>query len=607
MALETQVTEWVENDFTITVGTINGSGSATANMAILRAIFKMGVPVGGKNVFPSNIQGLPTWYTIRVNQNGFLGRTESNQIVIAMNPATFEHELNSVSPGGVFIYNDDINQAVERQDISAYPMAVKEILKDHDVPPNLKDYIANMVYVGILANIIGIDMEKVREALAYHFKGKIKPIDANMAIIQSAFNWSRKNHKKTDPYRVAALNQTDGCVMASGNTAAALGAIFGGLQYCAWYPITPATGMVDGLSEFLPLLRKDSATGKNTFAVVQAEDELAAIGMSIGAGWAGLRSMTATSGPGLSLMAEYIGLAYFTEVPVVIWDVQRVGPSTGMPTRTAQGDMTFAYFISHGDKRHILLFPANIDECFDFGWKALDLAERLQTPILVLIDLDLGMNHWMGKRFEYPDKPIDRGKILWEEDLEKLLEKQHGDWGRYLDIDGDGIPYRTVPGNTHPRSAYFARGTGHDEYARYSEDSEVWDRTIERIACKIENALPLLPEPVVSCMECAKFGLIGCGTTDDPIQEARSILSEKGKPTDYLRVRSIPFSPIVKEFIKNHDVVYVVELNQDKQLRQLLTLDSPEYANHLRSIAHIDGLPMTAKYVVDQFLKQEEE
>jgi len=576
-------------------------------MTILRAIFKMGVPVSGKNIFPSNIQGLPTWYTIRVSKQGFLARTEENQIVIAMNPTTFEREVKSVVPGGIFIYNEDIKQTIERQDISSYAMPVKRILKDHDIPPNLKDYVANMVYVGVLAQILGIDMEKVREALEFHFKGKPKPIEANMAIIQSAFDWSKENHSKTDPYRVALMHETDECIMSNGNTAAAIGAIYGGLQYCAWYPITPATGMVDSLLEYFPLLRKDPESGKNTYAVVQAEDELAAIGMSIGAGWGGLRSMTSTSGPGLSLMAEYIGLAYFTEVPVVIWDVQRVGPSTGMPTRTAQGDITFANFIGHGDKRNILLFPANINECFEFGWKALDLAERLQTPILVLIDLDLGMNQWMGDRFEYPDRPIDRGKILWEDDLEKMLDDNQGVWGRYLDVDGDGIPYRTVPGNTHHKSAYFARGTGHDEFARYSEEPDVWERTIERIAHKIENATPLFPEPIVLIKPGAKIGIIGCGTTDDAIQEARYLLSEGNIPVDYLRVRSIPFCEDVRTFIQQHEHIYVVELNQDKQLRQLLTLFAPELANQLRSIAHIDGMPMTAKYIVDHLLEEEEE
>jgi 2-oxoglutarate/2-oxoacid ferredoxin oxidoreductase subunit alpha len=596
----------IVNDFTITIGTVNGSGSATANMTILRAIFKMGIPVSGKNVFPSNIQGLPTWYTIRVNKDGFLARTEQKDIVISMNPTTFERELKSVTPGGVFFYNEDINQNIEREDIARYPMPVKTILKDHEIPHNLKDYVANMVYVGVLAKIIGIDMACIREAIGFHFKGKEKAVASNMAIIQSAYDWAGAHLSKSDPYQVIPMNKTEHCIMASGNTAAAIGAIYGGLQFCAWYPITPATGMVDSMLEYFPLLRQDPETKKNTYVVAQAEDELSAVGMTIGAGWAGLRSMTATSGPGLSLMAEYIGLAYFTETPLVIWDVQRVGPSTGLPTRTAQGDLTFANFISHGDKKHIILLPANINECFEMGWKSLDIAEKLQTPILVLSDLDLGMNHWIGEEFKYPNFPIERGKILWEEDLQKLLDKNNGVWGRYQDLDGDGIPYRTVPGNLHPKSSYFARGTSHDEFARYSEEADVWERTMDRIGKKMNTAIDLLPEPVIQNEEGTKIGLIGYGTTDDAIREARYLLKEKGIATDYMRIRSIPFSTKVRDFITQHERVYVIELNRDGQMKQLLTLDVPDLAHHLRLIAHVDGLPMTAKYIFDHFVAQEE-
>jgi 2-oxoglutarate/2-oxoacid ferredoxin oxidoreductase subunit alpha len=606
MELKNAVKKSIVNDFTITIGTVNGSGSATANMTILRAIFKMGIPVSGKNVFPSNIQGLPTWYTIRVNKDGFLARTEQKDIVISMNPTTFERELKSVNPGGVFFYNEDINQNIDREDIARYPMPVKTILKDHEIPHNLKDYVANMVYVGVLAKIIGIDMACIREAIGFHFKGKEKPVASNMAIIQSAYDWADAHLSKSDPYQVMPINKTEHCIMASGNTAAAIGAIYGGLQFCAWYPITPATGMIDAMLEYFPLLRQDPETKKNTYVVAQAEDELSAVGMTIGAGWAGLRSMTSTSGPGLSLMAEYLGLAYFTETPLVIWDVQRVGPSTGLPTRTAQGDLTFANFISHGDKKHIILLPANINECFEMGWKSLDIAEKLQTPILVLTDLDLGMNHWMGEEFKYPDCPIERGKILWEEDLQKLLDKNNGVWGRYQDLDGDGIPYRTVPGNLHPRSAYFARGTSHDEFARYSEEADVWERTMDRIGKKMSTAIGLLPEPVIQGEEETQIGLIGFGTTDDAIREARCLLKEKGFATDYMRIRSIPFATEVREFITKHERVYVIELNRDGQMKQLLTLEVPDLAHHLRPIAHVDGLPLTAKYIVDHFVAQED-
>ncbi|MCE1255738.1 MAG: 2-oxoacid:acceptor oxidoreductase family protein, partial [Anaerolineae bacterium] len=504
------------------------------------------------------------------------------------------------------IYNSDsIKEECSREDIKIYPVPVKTILQNHDIPNNLKDYVANMVYIGVLAYLINIDMDCIREALDFHFKGKPKPLNANMAIIQSAFDWSMAEFEKSATYQVEKMGDPHDYIMASGNTAAAIGSIYGGLQYCAWYPITPATGLIDSLSDYFPLLRQDPESGKNTYAVVQAEDELSAVGMTIGAGWAGLRSMTATSGPGLSLMAEYLGLAYFTEVPIVVWDVQRVGPSTGMPTRTAQADLTFANFISHGDKKHIILLPANIDECFEFAWKSLDIAGGLQTPTLVLIDLDLGMNHWMGKRFSYPDRPIDRGKILWEEDLERILDENNGTWGRYMDIDHDGIPYRTVPGNMHPRSAYFARGTGHDEYARYTEDPEIWEKTMDRIAKKMETAVSMLPEPVINKDTNSKIGLIAFGTTDDAVNEARCLLKQKGMATDYLRVRAIPFDIAIRNFILEHETVYVIELNRDGQMKQLLTLEAPDLAYRLKLIAHADGLPMTALYIVNHLLAQE--
>lgn len=602
MANRPTVGSKIINDFNITIGTINGSGSATANLTILRAIFKMGVPVSGKNIFPSNIQGLPTWYSIRVSEKGFLARKEDNDIVIAMNPATLKKELKSVSPGGVLIYNEDYNLEIDRDDISVYPMPVKKILTPHEIPANLKDYVSNMVYVGFLAKIINLDLKKVDEAIRFHFKNKEKPTRANMEIIQSAYDWAGENIQKSDPFTIEEKNITQDKIMTSGNTAAAIGTIYGGMQYCAWYPITPATGMVDSLMEYIPEVRQDPESGKNTYAIVQAEDELSAVGMTIGAGWAGLRSVTATSGPGLSLMAEYIGLAYFSEVPIVIWDVQRTGPSTGLPTRTAQSDLTFANFISHGDKKHIILMPGNINECFEFGWKALNLAERYQTPIMVLIDLDLGMNHWMGEKFQYPDLPIDRGKILWEDDLEKML-KEGKDWGRYLDLDGDGIPYRTVPGNMHPHSAYFARGTGHDEYARYSEEPDVYERIMDRIAKKIDGAIDHLPKPLIDHKEGTEIGIISFGTIDEAIDEARVQLLENGIKTGYMRIRSIPFGKEVTQFINQYKNIFVVEMNRDGQLKQLLTLFSPENASRFNKVAHTDGLSITAEYIVSHILE----
>ncbi len=589
----------VVNDFSITVGTVNGSGSQTSNLTILRALFKMGIPVSGKNLFPSNIQGLPTWYTIRVSKDGFLARREEHEIVVAMNPATFAKDLAGVLPGGAFLYADDIRLAIGRSDISVYPMPVKQLVKESGAPSELRDYVANMVYVGVLAWLLNIDLDKIYQALNFHFKGKPKPIDLNFGVVQAAHQWASQNLTKTDPYRVEPMSATEGYIMADGNTAAALGAIYGGVQFAAWYPITPASSLAESLVEYLPILRKDpEEPGRNTYAVVQAEDELAAIGMAVGAGWAGLRAMTSTSGPGLSLMAEYAGLAYFAEVPLVIWDVQRVGPSTGLPTRTAQGDLTFVSFIGHGDTQSIILLPGSVNECFEFGWRAFDIAERLQTPVFVLSDLDFGMNQWMTEPFRYPDTPMDRGKVLWEEDLERLK----GEWARYRDVDGDGIPYRTLPGNRHPAAAYFTRGTGHDENARYSEDNQVWRDLLARLKRKFETARQYLPAPEVDCMDCAQYGIIAFGSTTPAIQEARHHLAQRGIPTDYLRVRALPFAHEVGEFISNHEIVYVVEMNRDGQLHQLLTLEYPHLATRLRSIAYTDGLPLSASFVREAIL-----
>ncbi|HLE13560.1 MAG TPA: 2-oxoacid:acceptor oxidoreductase subunit alpha [Anaerolineales bacterium] len=591
----------VVNDFSITVGTPNGSGSQTSNLTILRALFKMGIPVSGKNLFPSNIQGLPTWYTIRVNKDGFLARRDEHEVVVAMNPDSFAHDLTEVQPGGAFFYADDIRMPINREDIVAYPMPVKQIVKESDAPSNLKNYIANMVYVGVVAQMLGVDLDKIHQALEFHFKGKQKPIDLNYGVVQKAAAWAADKLEKRDPYRVEPMNATAGYIMADGNTAAALGSIYGGVQFAAWYPITPASSLAESLSEYLPTLRKDPETGKNTFAVVQAEDELAAIGMAVGAGFSGLRAMTSTSGPGLSLMVEYAGLAYYAEVPIVIWDVQRVGPSTGLPTRTSQADISMVYFMGHGDSQNVMLLPGPINECFEFGWRAFDLAERLQTPVFVLSDLDLGMNQWMTRPFEYPDEPIDRGKVLWEEDLERM----NGRWGRYLDADGDGIPYRTVPGNKHPAAAYFARGTGHNEFARYSEDDKDYERNMLRLKKKYDTARDLVPKPFVETMEGANLGILAFGSTEAAIQEARLHLAKAGVPTDFLRLRAIPFTQEVTDFVRDHEKVYVIEMNRDGQLHQLLSL---EYANQcvkLISLAYLDGLPMTARYVEEAILAKE--
>jgi len=601
--LTTNMHEPIVNDFSITIGTINGSGSQTSNLTILRALFKMGIPVSGKNLFPSNIQGLPTWYTIRVSKDGYIARREKNEIVIAMNPATFVQDLDSLTPGGVFFYPDDITIPINRDDVVVYPMPVKQLVRSSEAPRNLRDYVSNMVYVGVLAQVLGINIENIKQALDFHFKGKEKPIQLNMSLIQAASTWVMENLEKIDNYRVEPMNATQGYIMADGNTAAALGSIYGGVHFAAWYPITPATSLAEALVDYLVMLRKDAETGKNTFAVVQAEDELAAIGMTIGAGWGGLRAMTSTSGPGLSLMTEYAGLAYFSEVPIVVWDVQRVGPSTGLPTRTSQGDLNLAHFIGHGDTQNIVLLPGSVSECFEFGWKAFDLAEHLQTPIFVLSDLDIGMNQWMTKPFEYPDSPLDRGKIVWEKDLEKISET----WGRYLDIDGDGVPYRSLPGNRHPKAAYFARGTGHDSYAKYSENPEDYLKLMERLKSKFELARTLVPKPVFEKNDGSKIGVIAFGSTDPAVMEACNYLEIEGILCDYLRVRAIPFTKDVQDFITNHDRLYIIEMNRDGQLHQLLTLDISEQSEKLISLAHLDGLPLSAKWITDTIRAKEVE
>jgi len=593
----------VVNDFSIIVGTKNGSGSSTANNTILRAVFKMGIPVSGKNLFPSNIQGLPTWYTIRVNKDGYTGRRETNEIVIAINPDSFTRDLESVAPGGAFFYADHIKSPITRTDIAIYPMPVKELVKnDPNVPTDFRDLVGNMVYVGILAKMIGIDVKNIQSALEFHFKGKEKPINMNMGAVNAGYEWAEANLEKKDPYYLESMDKTEGMIMADGNTAAALGSIFGGAQFVAWYPITPATSLAETMNEYFPVLRKRE-DGKHTYAVVQAEDELAAIGMAVGAGWSGLRSMTSTSGPGLSLMTEFVGLAYYAEIPVVVWDVQRVGPSTGLPTRTSQADLSFALDMGHGDNDSIILMPGNMNECFEFGWQAFDIAARVQTPVIVLSDLDMGMNQWMSQPFEYPKMPMDRGKVLLEDDLESLK----GDWGRYLDKDDDGISYRTLPGNKHPLSSYFTRGTGHDEYAKYSEEADTFQENMMRLKKKFVTARQYLPKSIVFETLDATIGIMAYGSTEAAILEARDILErEDGIKADFMRIRAYPFTPEVDEFINKYDQIFVVEMNRDGQLHQTLSIAYHDQVMHLKSVAVGDGMPASAKWIREGILEKYE-
>jgi 2-oxoglutarate/2-oxoacid ferredoxin oxidoreductase subunit alpha len=591
---------WVVNDFAIVAATVNGSGSQTANNTLIRAIFKMGIPVSGKNMFPSNIAGLPTWYTIRLSEHGYTARREGTEILVAFNPKTADEDLDALPPGGVCLYPDDLKFASRRDDVIYYQLPIKELVKQSGADVKLRDYVANMAYVGALAELLAIDMAEIKAAIVRHFKGKAKPIDLNYGMVTLAAAWVREHLTKSDPYRVERMDKTNGMMMIEGNSAAALGALAGGVNVVSWYPITPSTSLVDAIDEYAPRLRRDPTTGEPTYAIVQAEDELAAIGMVIGAGWAGARAMTATSGPGISLMTEFTGIGYFAEVPAVIWDIMRMGPSTGLPTRVSQGDVLKIYYLGHGDTRNVCLLPASMQECFEFGYRAFDLAERLQTPVFVLSDLDLGMNLWMTEPFEYPTEPLDRGKVL---DAETI--KQFADWGRYKDIDGDGIPYRTLPGNQNPRAAYLARGTGHTETGSYSERPADWQKNLDRLTRKHDTARTLVPKPILDEVEGAKIGIIAYGSTDPAIQEARDRLQSRGVATSYLRVRALPLEAMTRAFVEKYDRVYVAELNQDGQMHQLVRLHVPERAAQVRSVRICDGLPMSARFVTESILEQE--
>ncbi len=593
----------IVNDFSIVAATVNGSGSQTANSVIVRSLFKMGIPVSGKNMFPSNIKGLPTWFQIRISKDGYTARQERAAILVAMNMATVAEDVAKVEPGGVVLYPDDWRITFNRDDLTYYPIPVKDMVDQSDCPRQLRDYVANMAYVGAVAELFGIPLEYIGDSVSYYLGGKEKAIRLNLGVVESTAAYVRENLPKQDPFRVEPMDKTQGLILVEGNTAAALGAIFGGVSVIAWYPITPSTSLVDAAREHLDVLRRDPETGRATYAVVQAEDELAAIGMVLGAGWAGARAMTATSGPGISLMAEYAGLGYFAELPGVIWDVQRVGPSTGLPTRTSQGDLLFVYFLGHGDTRHVCLMPGNMEECFEFGWRAFDLAERLQTPVFVLSDLDLGMNPWMSKPFTYPDQPMDRGKVLTAEELNKLKS-----YARFADVDGDGIGYRTLPGTDHPLAAYLTRGTGHDEYAIYSERPDDFYNNLQRLRRKHDTARTLVPKPVIDEVEETDIALVAYGSVDPAVLEARDILRDRhGIKTSYMRIRALPLSAEVFDFVNRYERVFVVENNMEGQLAQIMRLEMPERAADLISLAHLDGLPLTPTWIVESFLEQERE
>ncbi len=596
--------EKVVNDLSIQAATVNGSGSQTANTVLLRAILQMGVPVSGKNLFPSNIAGLPTWFTIRASKFGYIARRKEIDFLIAMNPETAEEDVRSLDPGAAVVFDEKLKLQEVRSDCVFYPVPFDKLVAPICPNAKLRKLVRNMIYDGVVAKLLGVDMQEIRIALEKQFKTKPKAVDLNWQAAQAGFDYAEQNLPKRDRFWIERTDKALGKILIDGNAAAALGAMFAGVTVVTWYPITPSSSLCESLIKYMKRFRLDPETGKATFAIVQAEDELAAVGMVVGAGWAGARAMTSTSGPGISLMSEFIGLAYYVEVPGVIFDVQRVGPSTGLPTRTAQGDVLKNAFVSHGDTRHILLFPASVEECFTLATEAFNLAEHFQTIVFVMMDLDLGMNNWMSDPFPYPDKPIARGKVLSAEDLNRL-----GTFGRYADVDGDGIGYRTLPGTAHPAAGYFARGSGHDSQAHYSERPEDYVNNVERLRKKLETARKHVPAPEFEGSGKAEVGLIAYGTSHWGATESRDQLrAEQGLELDYCRIRAFPFPEAVLDFVRRHQRVYVVDQNRDAQMATLLRLEvDDDCVGKLRHVRHYNGLPVDARSITDQIVSQEKE
>jgi 2-oxoglutarate ferredoxin oxidoreductase subunit alpha len=590
----------VVNDFSIQVATVNGSGSQTANLVLLRSILLMGVPVSGKNMFPSNIAGLPTWYTIRASKRGYVGRKKEVDFLVAMNAETAKEDVLTLEPGAAVVYDEPLKLNTLRTDLVFYPAPFDKLVAAVCPDAKLRRLVRNMIYDGILAKLLGIDLTLMEQALQRQLGRKAKAVTLNQGALKAGFDYAAANFTKQDPFYVEPMNETAGKILIEGNSAAAIGCMMAGVTVVAWYPITPSSSLCESLISYMKQYRIDKATGKATFAIVQAEDEIASLGMVVGAAWAGARAMTATAGPGISLMGEFAGLAYYAETPAVIFDVQRVGPSTGLPTRTAQGDLLSTAFLSHGDTKHIMIIPSSVEECYEMAQYAFDLAEQFQTPVFVMMDLDLGMNNWMSDGFKYPDKPINRGKLLTPEAVKRL-----GEWGRYKDVDGDGIPYRTIPGDGMP--AYFTRGSGHNAKGQYSERPDDYVDNMDRLLRKFETARQHVPKPVVDTVAGAKIGLVGYGTSHWAIIESRDQLREETDvKTSYFRLRAYPFTEELAQFIDAHDRVYVVEQNRDAQLLQLMRLElTPERIAKLRSVLHYNGLPIDARSVTDDVLAQE--
>src|ERR1700754_2225973 len=579
------------NDFAIKIATVNGTGSASANTLLMKSIFRSGIPVMGKNYFPSNIQGLPTWYEIRVTRDGYVARSGTIDIMVAMNAETYARDVKEVSPGGYLIYDSTWPRPalLKREDITVLGVPLAQLCNENFNGVRTRILMKNICYAGVLAALLNLDVERIRELLAQTYAKKPQLVESNMKAIQLGYDYARQNFACPLPLHVEKMDATAGHIMIDGNTAAALGCVYAGATVAAWYPITPSTSLMDAFKSFCDRLRVDPETGRKNFAFIQAEDELAAIGMVIGAAWNGTRAFTATSGPGISLMNEFLGLAYYAEVPAVIFDIQRVGPSTGMPTRTQQCDLMECAYASHGDTRHICLYPANPEECFYMAVQAFDLTERLQTPVMVLSDIDIGMNDWMCRDLKWDDayRP-DRGKMLDEEALLKL-EKFY----RYMDRDGDGIGYRTLPG-VHPKAAYFTRGSGHTQYGTYTEDSAEYQIVMDRLLKKWETAKKLVPRALIDATAGSKIGLVSIGSCDGAIHEAMDVLKSQGVRVNYMRVRAFPFSEDVERFLAAHKTLFVVEQNRDAQFRSLLALKTKGEKSKLLPLLHYSGLPISS-------------
>jgi 2-oxoglutarate/2-oxoacid ferredoxin oxidoreductase subunit alpha len=596
-----QATATRVNDFAIKIATVNGTGSASANSLLMKSIFRSGIPVMGKNYFPSNIQGLPTWYEIRISHNGYVARSGRIDIMVAMNAETYAKDVREVDPGGYLIYDSTWPRPalLKRDDITVLGVPLARMCNENFNGVRTRILMKNICYAGVLAALLNLDLERIRELLAQTYAKKPQLVDSNMKAIQLGYDYAKANFTCPLPLHVEPLNATSGHVMIDGNTAAGLGCVFAGATVAAWYPITPSTSLMDAFKSFCDRTRIDPTTNRKNFAFIQAEDELAAIGMVIGASWNGARAFTATSGPGISLMNEFLGLAYYAEVPAVVFDIQRVGPSTGMPTRTQQCDVMAAAYASHGDTRHVCLYPSDPEECFYMAVQAFDLAERLQTPVLVLSDLDIGMNDWMCRDLKWDDsyRP-DRGKVLSDEEIEKL-EKFY----RFFDKDGDGIPARTLPG-VNPKGAYFARGSGHSQYGTYTEDSTEYQIVVDRLLKKWATAKKLVPRAVIDASSGSDLGIVSIGSCDGAIHEAIDVLKTHGVGVNYMRVRSFPFTEDVQRFLSNHRVIFVVEQNRDAQFRSLLTLETSVEKTKLRSLLHYSGLPISSHFIVEGVLDE---